>query len=108
LTELRNPLTVEQLVFKRAVVYKGDISAFSATTDGITTSIEGDATLPQQIGAFGSDLHIALYYVTIPDNSGMTYIPPAQWSDDTVIGPVDSLQEWDVGGFVLIIEPSIG
>jgi hypothetical protein len=106
LTDLHNPLSVRRLEFKRAVVYEGDISAFSTTTDGVTTRVEGDNTLPQAIGSFRSEAIVQLWYIHVLPG---TTFPPTQFADDTIIGPVDSQRgPASSEGFVLVIGPSAG
>jgi hypothetical protein len=106
LAELYSPLNVQRLEFKRAVIYEGDISAFSKTADGATTRVEGDTTTPEAIGSYQPNATIALWYVHVPQ--GVSF-PPTQFADDTIIGPVDPQRgPASEEGFVLEIEPTKG
>jgi hypothetical protein len=108
LTEVRNPLSVQPLQFKRAVIYKGDINSWIGTTSsGVTTRVEGNATLPQTIGSYELDPTANLWYIQVAPGPSF---PPTQWEDDTTIGPVDPQQGLGDGseGFILVIEPAKG
>jgi hypothetical protein len=106
LVEIDNPLSTQRIEFKRAVIYEGDIGAFSQTADGITTRVEADGSLPQAIGSYRGQAHVDLWFVEeiLPGA-----YPPESWSDATIIGPVDP-QRGPEGteGFVLVIGPSMG
>jgi hypothetical protein len=101
LIEINNPLTVQRLEFKRALIYEGDISSLSTTSDGVTTRVEGDGTLPQAIHAYGEYADVELWYFEELNGS---QFPPPEWETSTVIGPVDP-QRGPAGteGFVLVI-----
>ena len=105
LVEIYNPLSTQRIEFKRAVFYDGDISTFSATADGITTRVEGDATLPEGIGAYEGGMSVTLWYVHVRPQG----FPPSQWEDYTIIGPVDP-QRGPEGteGFVLTVGRAMG
>jgi hypothetical protein len=110
LVEVHNPLNVERIEFKRAVLYTGDISAFAQTADGVTNRIEAGAALRGTIGAIVgatqyNELRVVLVYLQI--HRGAAF-PPAQWEEATVIGPVDP-QHGPEGtdGFVLVIGNTI-
>lgn len=102
LVELHNPLSQQRIEFKRAVIYEGDVSAFSATADGVTTRVEGDATMPEALGAVGQgNTWVQLWYGWVLP--GMEF-PPQQWATDTVIGPVDPQRAPEgIDGFILWI-----
>jgi hypothetical protein len=105
LVEIHNPLDVQRLEFKRAVIYQGDISAFSATSDGVTTRGEADGTVDNTPDL--AQIHPELWYVNLKIGES---IPPVQ-SDrvNAVVGPTDP-QRGPEGteGFVLVIRRSEG
>ncbi|MGH2551209.1 MAG: hypothetical protein ACRDHN_17625, partial [Thermomicrobiales bacterium] len=102
LVEIRNPLSVERLEFKRGLVYGGDISSMSSTDDGVTTAIEGDAMIQSGFNFAGvGNVRITLVYVHIPE--GVTF-PPSSWMGDAIIGPVDPQRgPASYEGFVLTV-----
>jgi len=101
LVEIHNPLSVQRLEFKRAVIYAGDISAYSVTSEGVTTRAEGKTVLLTPENPAGPELSIELYYIFKPD--GTTLLPP-QWDGLTIIGPVDPQSAPEgVDGFALVI-----
>lgn len=106
LTEIHNPMSIQHLEFKRAVIYKGDISAFSTSYEGVTTRVEGNTELSQATGSLSTDLGFTLYFINVVP--GFQF-PPSQWTDSTSIGPVDP-QNSPAGsrGFVLVIRPPQG
>lgn len=107
LVELHNPLTEQRLEFKRGVIYDGDISAFSATTNGVTTRAEGDAVLPATTDSKPrQQLTITLDFVQILP--GVPF-PPSQMQALTIVGPTDP-QRGPEGteGFVLAIRATQG
>lgn len=101
LVEIHNPLSVQRLEFKRAVIYDGDISAYSATSEGITTRSEGKTALLPPENPSDAELNIELYYLFKPNG---TMLLPPQWDGLTVIGPVDPQSAPEgIDGFVLVI-----
>ncbi|CAN5370304.1 hypothetical protein BH09CHL1_BH09CHL1_31360 [soil metagenome] len=106
LIEIRNVLSTLQLEFKRAVIYTGDISRFSAVSDGITTEAQGDTTLPEAVGVGQGQITINFWYVSVETDISF---PPRQWVGDAIIGPVDFPPEPGMlRGFVLVISNSKG
>ncbi len=105
LVELRNPLGTLRVEFKRAVIYEGDITAFSAVPAGATTRMEGETTLSDSLVALfpppGREVSFELWYVRLVPGEPF---PPTRWTDATSIGPVDH-QNGSEGseGFVLVI-----
>lgn len=105
MVEIRNPLSVQRLEFKRAVIYQGDVSAFSSTTDGVTTRAEADGSLPAEFVL--SNAAIDLLYVNLYPGEPFPIERPD--SVGTIIGPTDP-QRGPAGteGFVLAIRTSMG
>jgi len=102
LVEIKNPLAEQRLEFKRAVIYRGDITPFSATAGGVTTRAEGDTTLPAQIGVKHRS-SLALSLVTLDILPGVPF-PPASLHVNAYIGPVDpQTGPADLQGFVLFL-----
>jgi hypothetical protein len=101
LVELQNPLEAQRLEFKRAVIYTGDATAFSATSEGVTTRLEGTRTIPLVLSYTSVD--VALYY--IQRYPGISILPK-QWSTKFTIGPVDP--QFGTDGFVLVIGSAQG
>lgn len=108
LAEIHNPLNSQRIEFKRAVIYEGDISAFSATADGITTRVEADAVLAEPIGSNSSnsnETRVEFWYLHIRRGAAF---PPPLWEGATVIGPVDPQRGPEgTDGFVLVIGNTI-
>jgi len=106
LIEIRNPLSVQRLEFKRGVIYDGDISPFSATTDGVTNRVEGNTILPAATGSKPRQMTLWLGYVQILP--GIPF-PPESMGALATVGPVDP-QRGPAGteGFVLLITPTRG
>jgi hypothetical protein len=106
LVAVHNPLSVQRLEFKRAVIYDGNIDAFSTTSDGVTTRKEGDTTMYVDDSSSNGGLTASLYY--IQNLYGTEGFPPV-WASLTTIGPVDP-QNGPEGadGFELVIEPTRG
>lgn len=101
LVEIHNPLETQRLEFKRAVIFTGDASAFSATSDGVTTRLEGTRTIPLVLSYTSVDA--SLYYM---QRYPGTSVLPRQWANKFIIGPVDPQQGSD--GFVLVIGSTQG
>lgn len=106
MVEIHNPLTIQRLEFKRAVIYQGDISAFSTTADGVTTRSEADGSLPAEFPM--SDAGIDLMYVNFYPGKSLPTDRPDH-SVGTIVGPTDP-QRGPEGteGFVLVIRTSMG
>lgn len=110
LVEVRNPLSGQRVEFKRAVIYEGDVSAFSATAQGVTTRVETDGVLPlplREYELYGNEVRVELWYLQVHEES----YPPPYWQSDAtlLLGPVDP-QRGPAGseGFVLVIQESAG
>jgi hypothetical protein len=102
LVEIKNPLAEQRLEFKRAVIYRGDITSLSMTADGVTTRAEGDTTLPAKVGVEHRS-SLALSLVTLDILPGVPF-PPASLHVNAYIGPVDpQTGPADLQGFVLFL-----
>jgi hypothetical protein len=91
LSEIRNPLFEQRLAFKRAVIYEGDISGLSEVSAGISTSVDGDVTLPVGVAAPGG-MSIAIWFVWYDPS----VFPASGWEYARIVGPVIPNQNKDV------------
>lgn len=110
LVEVHNPLSGQRVELKRAVIYEGDVSTFSATAEGVTTRVETDGVLPLPLGEYelyGNEVMVELWYLQVHEES----YPPPYWQSEAtlLLGPVDP-QRGPAGteGFVLVIQESAG